>query len=197
MTTSSDQIVKPPRLTDDECTCPSCFDETDLENAESYGAGLGYAEAMKELQSAIREVEADKAKLQADVSALEAERDEALDRVEELEAYGESVSEEFEKDCWVALRTLLNNCHFDWHYGDEGVSANDAYEHISSVLDESEKYGLRHRERAEKAESAFRALHRMLKEVELAATVGTLSATGYKNALAQVLSITRAAREQE
>lgn len=64
---------------------------------------------------------------QADeIARLRGERDEALDRAEELEANAEIVSVEFEKDLWVAVRWLLEKIgHTDFS---EGVTAEDARE---------------------------------------------------------------------
>jgi hypothetical protein len=65
----------------------------------------------------------------------ERERDEAVDRAEELEHYQEKVSADFEGDCWRAFRVLLDECHFDWRYVDpEGVTAEMALEHIRETL---------------------------------------------------------------
>jgi hypothetical protein len=65
----------------------------------------------------------------------ERERDEAVDRAEELEHYQEKVSADFEGDCWRAFRVLLNECHFDWRYVEpEGVTAEMALEHIRETL---------------------------------------------------------------
>jgi hypothetical protein len=79
--------------------------------------------------------------LAAKLDNATAERDEALDRIEELEADAERVSAEFERDCWKALRSLLAKCHFEWD-GDaqlEGVSAEEAREHISTTLAECDR----------------------------------------------------------
>lgn len=75
--------------------------------------------------------------LTAENAAVKAERDDALDRVEELELQGEVISDEFEKDCWKAMRRLLEVCHFNWRDVDpgEGVSAEWAYEHIKESID--------------------------------------------------------------
>jgi hypothetical protein len=65
----------------------------------------------------------------AEIERLRGERDDALEHVEELERNAEIVSDEFEKDCWKAMRRLLEECKFDWRdvdYG-EGVTADRAY----------------------------------------------------------------------
>ena len=60
------------------------------------------------------------------------ERDEALDRVDELEDAEEILSVEVEKDCWVAVRSLLQ---FVGHTGfSEGVSAQDACDLIADAI---------------------------------------------------------------
>jgi hypothetical protein len=74
--------------------------------------------------------------LAAENAALQAERDDLLDRVEELERAGEIIAEEFEGDLWVAVRKILNETEFDWS-GDaqtEGVKVDDAYQHIMETL---------------------------------------------------------------
>jgi hypothetical protein len=79
--------------------------------------------------------------LRDQLAAVTAERDEALYRVEELECNAERVADEFERDCWKALRSLLGECHFEWD-GDaqlEGVSAEEAREHISTTLAECDR----------------------------------------------------------
>lgn len=97
--------------------------------------------------------------LRAEIVRLTRERDEALSRVEELEGEAETVSAEFEGDCWKALRSLLSECNFDWRDVEpDGVTADDAREHISTTLDELEKGETRNRERAEAAESRVEAL---------------------------------------
>lgn len=68
----------------------------------------------------------------AELAALRAERDAALDRVEELEAYQEEISVEFEKELWVAVRKLLNETNYDWEY--QPVTVDMAYEHLSEEL---------------------------------------------------------------
>lgn len=69
----------------------------------------------------------------AEIERLTRERDEALDRADELEGYAEQVSVEFEKDCWKAMRSLLEECGFDWS-GDDVVTAEDARETIHGEL---------------------------------------------------------------
>lgn len=51
--------------------------------------------------------------------------EEALDRIEELEREAETVSAEFEKECWTALRSLLNEFSPNWADGD-GMTADNA-----------------------------------------------------------------------
>ncbi len=112
--------------------------------------------------------------LRAEIVRLTRERDEALSRVEELEAEAETVSAEFEGDCWKALRSLLSECNFDWRDVEpDGVTADDAREHISTTLDELEKGETRNRERAEAADSRVEAL---------SAEVGTARAEAFEEA---------------
>jgi hypothetical protein len=75
------------------------------------------------------------------VAAVTAERNEALHQVEELERNAEKVADEFERDCWKALRSLLAECHFEWDADArlEGVSAEEAREHISTTLAECDR----------------------------------------------------------
>ena len=88
------------------------------------------------------------------IERLTKERDEALDRVEELEAEGERVSTEFEGDLWKEVRSLLADCSFDWSDVDwEGVTADQAASHIRETLKEE----TRRAERAEKERDEARA----------------------------------------
>lgn len=64
--------------------------------------------------------------------AMEAERDDLQDRVDELEADAEIVSNEFEKDCWVAMRWLLKKV--GWTDFSEGVTADLAREIIWDAI---------------------------------------------------------------
>ncbi len=67
-----------------------------------------------------------------EIARLKGERDEALDRVDELEKDAEIVSTEFEKDCWIAVRSLLQKVgHTDFA---EGVTAQDACEIIWEAI---------------------------------------------------------------
>jgi hypothetical protein len=101
--------------------------------------------------------------------------EEAENRVEELESAGEAVSVEFEKDCWVAMRSLLNECNFDWSWVDgDGVTADTAREHISETISELGKDRQSAIARAEKAEAAF---EEKCREVErLAERISSISA---------------------
>lgn len=68
-------------------------------------------------------------------AAAEHYRNEAEDRIEELEGAAEIVSEEFEGDCWKAVRTLLERV--GWTDFSEGVTAQDACEIIGDAIHES------------------------------------------------------------
>lgn len=107
----------------------------------------------------VSELRARIAELEAALSASNAERDEALSRVEELELEAGTVSTEFEGDCWKAMRRLLNECCFPWEDIDpaDGVSADDAEEHIKTTIDELEKGEACQRSRADAAEAALSA----------------------------------------
>jgi len=73
--------------------------------------------------------------------AAEAERDEALDRVEELERDAEIVSAEFEKDCWKALRSLIERTdpEFDLNRDGDGTTAQDACDFLWEAMESCEK----------------------------------------------------------
>jgi hypothetical protein len=92
--------------------------------------------------------------LRATIDGLRSERDEALNRVEELEGYGEDVAAEFEKDCWKAMRSLLDECGFDWS-GGEAVTAEDARETIREELKYRHDCFIRAKTRAEAAEASL------------------------------------------
>lgn len=75
----------------------------------------------------------------ANASILEMEDQD--ERIRELEAAAEIVSEEFEKDCWVAVRRLLQRIgHTDFS---EGVTANDACDLIWDAISGTEREMLR------------------------------------------------------
>jgi hypothetical protein len=104
-----------------------------LEAAEAENAGLREAPFVVE---ALYEGARDRANQNEFLLALMAacaeaatfERDEALDRVDELEKDAEIVSAEFEKDCWQAVRWLLEKVGVDDF--SEGVTAQAACEII-------------------------------------------------------------------
>ena len=63
--------------------------------------------------------------------------DTAEKRIADLEGEVEELkynSEEFGGDCWIALRSLLNECGWDWS-ADPEVTADEAREYISITLD--------------------------------------------------------------
>ena len=81
--------------------------------------------------------------LAAENARLRAERDEQQERAEEAESEitraQEQVSAEFEGDCWMAMRNLLDTTGFDWsEYSEDGVSASEAQRWIVEELDRLE-----------------------------------------------------------
>ena len=56
---------------------------------------------------------------------------------EELERNVEIVSAEFEKDCWRAMRKLLEMTGYD--FTDDGVTADEAFEHLYEDFKQSER----------------------------------------------------------
>lgn len=71
----------------------------------------------------------------------------------------------FEKECWVAMRGLLDLCNYDWRDRDtDGVHADDAAEYIRITIDEIEKAEKRNLARAEAAEQRVAALEGALTE---------------------------------
>lgn len=98
----------------------------------------------------------------ADIERLTKERDAALGRVEDLERDAENVSEEFEKECWKSLKSLLNLCGFDWgRDGENGVTADDAYRTIAQTITDFDGASKPLQARAEAAEAALRKLRGM------------------------------------
>ena len=92
----------------------------------------------------------DYASLQKELAERTAERDAALSEVDDLQSQAEVVAEEFEKDCWKAMRSLLSSCNFNWQdVQPDGVTADDAREYISRTLDELEKGEQRWKARAD------------------------------------------------
>jgi len=68
---------------------------------------------------------------------LECQLEDAQGEIEELEANAEVVSSDFEKDCWRAMRRILDRCKFDWRdVGREGVTADEAEEFIRETIDD-------------------------------------------------------------
>lgn len=81
--------------------------------------------------------------LAAENARLRAEADNQRMRAEEAESENtraqEQVSAEFEGDCWKVLRALLDRTDFDWpQYGDDRVTADDAYQWIVEELERLE-----------------------------------------------------------
>lgn len=72
--------------------------------------------------------------------ALVAEVERLRARVDELEDENESLkedSEEFGGDCWKALKSLLDECNWNWA-DDPELTADDAREHICTTISELE-----------------------------------------------------------
>ena len=74
------------------------------------------------------------------------------DRIDDLENVAEEVSAEFEGDCWMALRALLDDQQFDWSNGDP-VTAQDALDWLRQDRLEKAEAGKRAIARAEAAEA--------------------------------------------
>lgn len=88
------------------------------------------------------------------IRQLRDERDDALSRVDELEDEREDTIKAFESKFWDALRSLLDDCGFDWRDAlDGGVTAEEAREHISTTLSEMSDGETRQRRRAMDAEA--------------------------------------------
>ena len=80
--------------------------------------------------------------------------EELHNRIEELEDSAEIVSEEFEGDCWVAMKKLLKLTGFDFGHNDfDGITANDAFVHISDEINNMRAETLFWRDRAERRDA--------------------------------------------
>jgi archaellum component FlaC len=113
------------------------------------------------------QVEGDLREARVELEQVKRDLNAAKDEIDDLEANSEKVAAEFEGDCWKAMRSLLNECHFDWGYADpEGVSAEDAREHISTTLAEFEKTEKHLRSKAEAAEAEVSRLTRELNQAK-------------------------------
>jgi hypothetical protein len=123
------------------------------------------------------------------------------DRVDELEANGEAVAAEFEKDCWVAMRSLLDLCNFNWRDIDQGdgVTADDAREYIATTIREMEASEATYRTRLEAAEAEVARMREA--RTEIAALVpedaepcdDALQQAQFRNAIEQSLHLIDAA----
>jgi hypothetical protein len=91
-------------------------------------------------EAALSDVETERLADKARIAELEEERDDALDHVEELEGCQEVLSVEFEKECWVAVRALLQRV--GWTDFSEGVTADAACEIIGDAIKETEARAL-------------------------------------------------------
>jgi chorismate-pyruvate lyase len=103
-------------------------------------------------------LEAEVKSLSSRLVAVERERDEALDRADELDGHQEQVSAEFEGECWIAMRSLLKQCNFDWSDADHGVQADEARGHISESIRDIERRAESAEARLKQAEEALRAI---------------------------------------
>ena len=122
------------------------------------------------------------ASLQKELAERTAERDAALSEVDDLQSQAEVVAEEFEKDCWKAMRSLLSICNFNWQdVQPDGVTADDAREYISTTLDELEKGEQRWKARAD-------TLARRVERLEAALTPSADTKAAYMGEI--VLTIT-------
>lgn len=65
------------------------------------------------------------------------ENEELRERIDELESTAEDVSAEFERELWVVVRGLLNECNFDWD-GDP-VTADTAGQFLHDTLQDMER----------------------------------------------------------
>lgn len=121
------------------------------------------------------------AALSARVKELEAEQDDALCRVEELERNAEVVSDEFEKDCWKAMRSLLSECKFDWRDVEhDGVTADEAREYIHDTLNDLETRATRLQQERDEAVSALKSFAKYkLKMVACAGSVTKRDQEGF------------------
>jgi hypothetical protein len=98
------------------------------------------AAAHRALEAKVVELVAERLADKARIAELEGERDDLLDRVEELEGCQEVLSVEFEKDCWIAVRALLQRV--GWTDFSEGVTADAACEIIGDAIRKTEARAL-------------------------------------------------------
>lgn len=70
------------------------------------------------------------------IRRLEDEAEELQGQIEELHYEAGIVADEFERDCWKAMKSLLEICGFDWKdvEGSDGVSAWEARDHIAETI---------------------------------------------------------------
>lgn len=105
----------------------------------------------------LRDLLDERDRLAGEVERLKGLLDDALDRVEDLEREAETVSAEFEKDCWIAVRSFLTKVGFK-DFSD-GITAQDACDIILESIEGVDK-------RAEAAESLSASLAERVKELE-------------------------------
>lgn len=93
-----------------------------------------YRQAALNIAKAVgKKVSPELLRLRGEVERLTVANEEADARIEELEENAEAVSVEFEKDCWRAIRGLLDKCGFEWD-ADNPVLAEDATEFIDDYI---------------------------------------------------------------
>jgi len=88
--------------------------------------GQDVSETLLAQAARIAELEAQKQSLEADLEDLQMEYDE----------HQTKVSADFEGDCWVSMRALLEATGFDGWSDPDGVTADAAYQHMKEKLDE-------------------------------------------------------------
>lgn len=97
--------------------------------------------------------------LRAVVEACRLDKEEAEARIEELKDAAEDVSTEFEKDCWKAMRRILNKLEFDWS-GDP-VTVDLAETSIVDSIDDMKRERVAALARFEAAEKALAEARRL------------------------------------
>ena len=105
---------------------------------------------------------------------MEKEREEALDRCDQLELEADTISAEFEKELWANLRPVIEECGCDWRDHLYGMSAEDAVTYIRESLDSLEDGQKRAIARAEAAEKRVAELEAALQKAR-----NTLGGLGY------------------
>lgn len=125
-------------MTEFSTTIESTTDREAVERLRSIPADTGsYAESIAEIYihgpQSKGQFYTDLQTVLEALSKAEQRAEDAEDCVEELEHDAEIVSSEFEKDCWVAMRSLLLSVGFNDF--SEPLSAEDAREIIAEAID--------------------------------------------------------------